>query len=33
MRDFHPEIIEGDDMDALKNNKEAFVINLKENYK
>lgn len=33
MRDFHPEIIEGEHLDALKSNKEAFVISLQENYK
>jgi len=33
MRDFHSEIIEGEDMDALKNNKEEFVRNLQESYK
>ncbi len=33
MRDFHPEITEGGHMDALKSDKEAFVISLQENYK
>jgi len=33
MRDFHPEITEGEHMDALKNNKEEFVRNLQESYK
>ena len=33
MRDFHSEIIEGEDVDALKNNKEEFVRNLQESYK
>ena len=33
MRDIHPKIIEGEHIDALKNNKEEFVRNLQENYK
>lgn len=32
MRDFHPEIIKDERMDALRNNKEAFVIHLQRKY-
>ena len=33
MRDFHPKIIEREDMDVLKNNKEKFVIELQKKYR
>ena len=33
IRDFHTKITEGEHMDALKSDKEAFVISLQENYK
>ena len=33
MRDLHPEIIKGDHIDALKNNKENFVRNIQDTYK
>ena len=32
MRDFHPEIIKDERMDALRNNKEAFVVHLQRKY-
>lgn len=32
MREFHPTIMEGDQMDLLKNNKEAFVKELQKKY-
>lgn len=33
MRDFQPGIIDGEHMDALKNNKEEFVIELQKKYR
>ena len=33
MRDFQPGIIDGEHMDALKNNKEKFVIELQKKYR
>tara|TARA_B110000483_G_C18177286_1_gene535503 strand:- start:1095 stop:1544 length:450 start_codon:yes stop_codon:yes gene_type:complete len=32
MRDFHPEIIKGEHMEVIKNNKEAFIVSLQKNY-
>jgi len=33
MREFHPQMIEGEHMTLLKNNKEAFVLDIQNNYR
>ena len=33
MREFHPQIIEGEHMNLLKNSKEAFILDIQNKYK